>query len=274
MTRTVRIGLALGGGGARGLAHIPVIEALDEMGIRPAAIAGTSIGALVGAGMAAGMSGRAMRRHVTAIFAERGGVAAKLWELRPRSLRDLLHPHVTQIDAQRTLAAVLPEHLPQRFEDLEIPLTVVAADFYGWKPVSIDSGPLAAALAASAALPVLFRPVEIGGRCLVDGGAVNPLPFDLLAPDLDLVIAVDVIGGPQPPADSAPPGNGELAFGVVQLAMQTIIGEKMKSRRPQVLLRPAINRFGVLEFLKAKAILEAGDEIRAEVKREVARALE
>jgi NTE family protein len=87
---TPRIGLALGAGGARGLAHIPVVEALDEMGLRPAEIAGSSVGAVIGAGVAAGMSGRDIRRYVLDVFGTRSELLARFWQLRPQSLAELM----------------------------------------------------------------------------------------------------------------------------------------------------------------------------------------
>ena len=82
-----RIGLALGGGGARGLAHIPVLEALDELGLVPVVIAGTSIGAIAGACYAAGMSGRDIRDYAIARFHNRPDVFARLWQMRPKRMR-------------------------------------------------------------------------------------------------------------------------------------------------------------------------------------------
>ena len=269
-----RIGLALGGGGARGLGHIPVIEALDEMGVRPVAVTGTSIGAIMGCGVAAGMSGAELRGFVLDAFGNRGETLSRLWRLRPGSLTELLQPRITQFDPERVLGAFLPETLPATFDDLQIPLTVVASDFFGWEGVSINSGPLVKGVAASAALPVLFSPVHLNGRYLIDGGAVNPLPFDLLPDDLDLVVAVDVVGGPEPRDLAGKPSNAEIMFGTAQLILQTIVREKLKNRRPDVLVRPDINAFRVLDFLKADAVLKAADPVKEQVKQEVAAALE
>lgn len=269
-----RIGLALGGGGARGLAHVHVLEAFDELGVRPAAIAGTSIGAIVGAGYAAGMSGTEVRETVLDAFRRPGEVWSKVWQLRPKRFTDLLGGGLVQFDPERVLDLFLPTSLPERFEDLAIPLAVVAADFYACREVEIAAGPLRRAIAASIALPIVFRPVEIDGVAMIDGGVVNPLPFDRLPGDVDVVVAVDVVGGPVRPADRSYPNARESIFGASQILMQSVIAEKLKSRRPDILVRPAVDIFRVLDFLKAAAIVRATAPVKDEVKRKVEAALE
>ncbi len=263
-----RVGLALSGGGARGLAHIPVIEALDELGIRPSVIAGTSIGAIVGAGCAAGMTGAGIRAYVTDLLRLRADVAARLWKARPRAMRDLiagLGASFGQFDAERVVAEFMPEALPKTFGELAIPLRLVATDFYGWQEVVFADGPLVPAIAASAALPMVFRPVAIGGRFLVDGGMTNPLPFDVIAGECDIVVAVDVTGGPTPTAGRTP-GPAETFFGSVQLFSQSILREKLRSGRvPEVFVRAPLDGVRVLDFFKAPAILRSAESLKHEV---------
>src|SRR5689334_15147366 len=121
-----RIGLALGGGGARGFGHIPVLEALDELGLKPSVIAGTSIGAVVGAGYAAGMSGAEIRAYCLDLFSRRTEVIAKLWQLRPKRVREFLSQGITQLNAERVIDTFLPKSLPQEFSGLTIPFKTVA----------------------------------------------------------------------------------------------------------------------------------------------------
>jgi NTE family protein len=158
-----RIGLALGGGGARGIAHILVLEVFDELGLKPAAIAGTSIGAIVGAAYAAGMEGREIREAVCAFYARRREVLTKLWRARPLAFTDLLRGRslTPQFDAGLILDTFVPgfERLPKTFEELGIPLKIVACDFYGASEVVLSEGDLKTAIAASIAIPALFRPV-------------------------------------------------------------------------------------------------------------------
>ena len=192
-------GLALGGGGARGIAHIPVLEAIDDLNLRPAAIAGTSIGSLIGAAYAAGMSGKAIRRHVIALAHDRTDVFRRLIAARAGTFANLFavgFGSATLIDAEKFCAQFMPETLPEDFESLQIPLTVMASDLYRRRQVPFSSGALRPALAASIALPSLMRPVVIDDKVLVDGGATNPLPFDQLRGHADIVVAVDISGEP------------------------------------------------------------------------------
>jgi NTE family protein len=171
--------LALGSGGARGLAHIAVIEALDEMGVKPLAIAGASVGALIGAAYAAGMSGKDIRHHVLAIAHNPRETRRRLLAARAGRLSDLLSgafSQATQMDAEKFCAQFLPEAIPADFSALAIPLVVMATDLHRREEAALSSGPLRTALAASMAFPGLFRPVGLDGRILVDGGATNPLP--------------------------------------------------------------------------------------------------
>jgi len=270
---TPRIGLALGGGGARGFAHIHAIEALDELGVVPSAIAGSSIGAIMGAGMAAGMSGAEIRAFSLATLAKRSEVMARLWKARPRDVATFVSGfRLAQFDGEQVLRAFLPEAIPDRFEALRLPLLVTATDFYGHDLVVLRSGPLLSALAASSALPAVFRPVERDGRTLIDGGIFNPVPFDLLEGRADIVVAIDVVGGPEP-SDGRRPSVVDVMFGASQLLMQSVIAEKLKSQRPAVFLRPPVSRYRVLDFLRVQAVLSDTADFKDEVKRVVEAAL-
>ena len=263
--------VAFGGGGARGLAHIHVIEALDELGIRPVAIAGSSIGAIMGAGMAAGMTGRDIHDYARSILARRSEVAARMWRARPINFADVSAGGVRfgQLNVERILRAFLPEQVPQNFAELTIPLSVTATDYYGHALAVFEEGDLISALAASAAIPALFRPVRRGGKLLIDGGIYNPVPFDLLEDKADVVIAIDVVGAPTPNSRRTPT-SVELMFGASQLMMQSITAMKLKTRRPTILLRPPISGFRVLDFMKIDALMRETAGIKDELKRAVA----
>ncbi len=268
-----RLGLALGGGGARGLAHVHVLSALDDLGIRPSAIAGCSIGALIGAAAAAGLSGAEVEDEMLAALGRPADVWGKIWKLRPRTFADIAGG-LPLFDPEAVIAEFLPDRVPDDFAALAIPFSVIAADFYGTAEVEIAAGSLRRAVAASIALPALFRPVEIGGLTLIDGGVVNPLPFDRLPESVDLIVAIDVVGTPVRPEKPRSPGAREALFGASQILMQALIAEKLKSRRPDVLIRPPVDGIGVLDFVKARAILAATAGIREEVKAAVGRRLD
>ncbi|MEM5580980.1 patatin-like phospholipase family protein [Roseibium sp. AS2] len=258
-----RIGLALGGGGARGLAHIPVLEALDDLGLKPVQISGTSIGAIMGAAYAGGRSGQEIRELALEIFADRNSVLSRLWQLRPKRFVDMFRSAPIQFDPERVLEVFIGKFLPDSFEDLEIPLRILATDFYGCEEVDFESGPLLPALAASIAIPAIFRPVRYAGHHLIDGGVVNPLPFDGLRSNCDIVIAVDVVGAPVPRDERDDISMLDSLFGSSQILMQTITRQKLKLEQPDILVRPPNDTIRVLDFMKAERILDKAETLRA-----------
>jgi len=266
MTKTFAV--ALGVGGARALAQVAVLEALDEMAIRPAAIAGSSFGSLIGAAYAAGMSGKAIRRHVIKLAHDRGGIFARLAAARAAPLAQWLAAPLGNpvlIDAGRFCGAFLPADVPEDFAALKIPLHVIATDLNGRHEVVFTAGALKPAVAASMAIPGLIQPVEIEGRILVDGAAVNPLPFDCLRGRADVVLAVDCSGGPNETAGM--PNPWEALFTTLTIMGQAIVAEKLKHGGPDLVIRPNVGIFRLLDFFQASAILRAAEPVKAEVKR-------
>jgi NTE family protein len=262
------VALALGGGGARGLAHIVVAEALDEMGVKPAAIAGTSIGAIIGAGYAAGMSGREMRRYAVHVAHNRAGVMRRMMRARAGKLSAIFGGGLgdaTRLDAELLCEQFLPDTLPEDFSGLSIPLIVIASDLYRRREVVFSQGPLRRALAASIALPTLMRPVECDGQVLVDGGATNPLPFEHLRGRADVIVAVEISGPPS--ADKREVPNAlECLYATVLVMTHSIISEKLRHGAPDLLLQPNVGSFRALGFMQASAILRAADHVKAEIK--------
>jgi len=261
------LALALGGGGARGLAHIVVMEALDELGVRPVAIAGSSIGAALGAAYATGLSGKAIRRHVLALAHGRGETVARLFGARAVTLSNMIAApfgNPMLLDAQKLCAAFLPTAVPDDFAELKIPLIVPATDLYGRSEVMFSTGPLKPAVAASMAVPGLVRPVEHNGRVLVDGAAVDPLPFEHLRGRADVILAVDTTVGPLAPRGM--PDPWENLFATLQVMSRTIVREKLKRGAPDILIRPELSTFRLLDFFHASAILRAAEPVKAQMK--------
>ena len=268
------VALALGGGGARGIAHIQVLQAFDDLNIRPVVIAGSSIGAIMGAGYAAGMSAHEIREYVIATFTNNAQVMSRLWRLRPDTLRDMFMrvPRIGELNAQKVLRAFLPHTIPETFEELHIPLKVTTTDYYGCTLTVLEEGDLWPALAASAAIPAIFRPEMINGRVHVDGGISNPVAFDLLEKKGRIVVAVDVVAAPRGEASKIP-SRIEAAFGASQLMMQALTTFKLKLHQPDLMIRPAVDEFRVLDFLHAREILEATEDTRIEVRTKLERIL-
>ncbi|MBL4890339.1 MAG: patatin-like phospholipase family protein [Rhizobiaceae bacterium] len=270
-----KLALVLGGGGARGVAHVHVLEALDDLGIRPDIIAGASIGSIVGAGYASGMSGAEIGEYFVKTFSDPKQVAARMWQLRPDSIRSIFTetlPRFGELNAKKVMQAFLPSGLSDSFETLEIPLKIVATDFYGNQQVVIESGKLMPALAASAAIPVIFKAEVLNGTVLVDGGIVNPVPFDLVSALGHTVLAVDVVGMPVDKGVEIP-SRISAGFGASQLLMQSITNLKLEHHRPDIFIRPEVSEFRVLDFLKAEQILERTKGTRVEVRTKLERLL-
>jgi NTE family protein len=265
--------LALGAGGARGLAHIAVIEALDELGVKPTAIAGSSIGALVGALYASGMSGKAIRRHTLDLAFDRTEVFRRLMGARIGAWSHLLRfGNPVLLDADRFCAAFLPDGVADDFSGLTIPLTLVATDLHGRNEVVFSAGPLRPAIAASMAIPGLVQPLHLDGRVLIDGGAVDPLPFTHLVGQADAIIAVDCSVEHGDPGKV--PGPWESVFAAITVMGHAIVAEKLKHAQPDLILRPRVGFFGMLDFLQASAILRVAETMVPEIKDKIAALLE
>ncbi|MDH5515051.1 MAG: patatin-like phospholipase family protein [Gammaproteobacteria bacterium] len=267
------IGLALGGGGAKGLAHILVLEALDELGIRPRLIAGTSIGAIIGAAYAAGLSGKDIRAQVEQFFADKD--KDSFFPL-PASIRwlDFIDPAfaggglLDSSDFIDWLGEVLPT---RNFSGLKIPLKIVAADLMTGREVIFESGALLPAIKASMAVPGVFPPVEIKGYTLVDGGLANPLPFDRVQDECDIVIAVDVSGNRELEKDESLSSIGVLLQSFAVMSNNILI-EKLKHQMPAVFVQPDIRNVKILEFFKAREVFAQAMPAKAQFIKDINKA--
>lgn len=243
----MNIGLTLGGGGARGLCFIEFCKALDEFGIRPSIISGTSIGAIFGAFYAAGISGHNME--------------ARLRDITLLKIPQLIDFRVfmkTSLLKGRRIEAFFRSVLGcDRFEDLQIPLKITATDFWNRELVVFDSGPLPRAIRASMSLPLIFEPVVLDNRVLVDGGASNPLPHDIIRDECDFLIAIDVSGHLRPTKPGYLPGMFDNIMGVFQTMQRQIITERLNRSFVDLLVRPRLLNFGILDFHKEKEILDS-----------------
>jgi NTE family protein len=270
------VALALGGGGARGLAHISVLQALDEIGVQPVAMAGTSIGAIIGAAYAAGFSGAELRAHTDAILANRINLARKLLYARARRRQPLLQrlAHPLLFDGVRFLDAFWPAGMPETFEELRIPLTVVATDFRRRTEAVFSRGSLRIAVAGSMAIPGVVRPPKSEVGYLVDGGLVNPLPYDHLAGKADIIVAVNVSGNSGPESDLRAPSPFQTIIVASQILMNSISSRMIEENPPDVLIAPAVHQYLALDLFKTSRIFEAGDACRDALREQLLQAAE
>lgn len=266
----IDIGLVLGGGGARGLAHLGVLKALEELNLRPIAISGCSMGAVIGALYSAGNTIAEMEAIADHIeyrkliyFGEYGGMIG--WQ---------------------GIEALLQQYLPQSFADLSIPLSMTAVDVQAGQLVILRDGELVTAVRASSALPGILSPVKYQGRYLIDGGLLNNLPVDIIrVMTLAPVIAVDVAAPPNRQLNFEPeqPTLFDTATALmtgktnpfdqllkrnltIELFMkafdipQRVINEmRINIQPPELLIRPPLDaHFGIESFHRANEIIETG----------------
>lgn len=251
--RPQHIGLALGGGGARGIAHVGVLEVLESRHIRPSYIAGTSAGAVVGGFYAAGLNVQALREltHTLkwSLFSSMplnltwSTLSAVTMPLGILGLDRLIDWIDTTIDGER------------HFEDLEIPFAAVATDITSGATVVLNSGPIAPAIRASCSVPGIFTPVERDGRLLVDGGASNNLPVSVVQQmGADYVIAVDLL----PFVDDTPVTPKNI-LDVTMTSLYTMIRAAQRGTpAADCLLQPVVGRTSHSDLTAAEALVEAG----------------
>lgn len=264
-----RIGLVLGSGGARGMAHVVALEALDRLGIRPEQVAGTSIGAVVGGLHAGGMSGAAIRRHFLTEFHNRPEATARFLQHRVGKFSDLLRFNVTNpvlVDSERVLEEFFRDLYPADFDRLAYPLTVIASDVHRLERVSMSDGPLMPAIAASMAIPGLMKPVVHRGAVMIDGGAVDPLPIRAITEPVDLIIAIDISRAAQREESEAVPSTIEVlsrAFDLMQLSLAE--SQKYTPVAPLHRIKARVDAYGSLDFFTLKRIFAASEHIADEV---------
>ncbi len=272
-SRTVpSIGLALGGGAARGLAHIVVLEALDELGIKPSFVAGCSIGALLGAAYASGLSGSEIREHALSVLGSPGAAARHLFwpvgreaKVNPINL-GLFRP--VSLNGLGLVRLVSPPGMAKRIEDTSIPFAVSSTDFHAGCEVTLETGDMEEAVAASIAIPGVIEAPRLNGRIMIDGAYTNPVPMDhVRRRGCDVLVAVDVTGMPVERLSEKVPGPAELILGSTQIMQKEITRLMADTMRPDVMIVPEIDRFGAHDFLKIRDILAAAEPERDRLKR-------
>ena len=249
MVAVKKIGLALGGGGAKGLAHIGIIKALEAAGIKIDYIAGTSMGALVGGWYAATDDIRTLedfilRINKTDIFEIKEMIKRKNGALfKGESIADNLRKELKNI----------------KVEDCKIPFTALATDAKNGDEVCLKNGDLVDAIRASVALPIVFAPVAIDGQILMDGGLANPVPADVVKDmGADYVIAVDVSSRWFTVPEELVTTRDiyhiiSNAFGIIEYQIA-----KIPLKSADLVLRPPVMSHSWIEFDKAQEIIKAG----------------
>ncbi len=267
-----KIGIAFGGGGARGLAHISMIEVLEELGLKPSIISGTSIGAVIGVFYAAGYSSKEMKAMLKRLLFPRNDKPFDfLWKSDLVKMFSMFDPQFFNsglMKGERFYKFLQAELGIDTFEELKIPLKIVATDYWEKKEVIIDKGKLLPAVRASYSLPGLLTPVKIKNKILIDGGVVNPLPFDILLNDCDLTVAIDITAFRTSSGKEYPP-TFESVFTTYQIMQNSINQQRMKFIKPDIYIRPEIYDVRVFDFSKHESIFKQSETAKNKLKREL-----
>ncbi|OYU30582.1 MAG: esterase [Comamonadaceae bacterium PBBC2] len=240
--KPVHLGLALGGGAARGFAHVGVIQVLEEAGLRPSHVVGTSAGSLVAALYASGKTVPELRK------------AAETME--EAEITDWMVPLLNRGALRGEALAKYVNHQVggRSLEQMKIPLGIVATDLRSGEAITFRRGNTGSAVRASSAVPAVFQPVRIGGREYVDGGLVAPVPVHQTREmGANFVIAVDISSDPE----------GNPADDTFQILMQTftIMGKSINTlalKEADVVIRPALSGVKSADFSARRRSIEAG----------------
>jgi NTE family protein len=240
--RLPKIGLALGGGAARGFAHVGVIQVLEEAGIKPDFVVGTSAGSLVAALYASGKNGKQLQT-----------VAETMEEA---ALTDWTLPFLSRgmLRGEALARYVSAQVGGKPIESFPMPLGIVATDLHNGKGVLFVSGDTATAVRASSAVPAVFQPVKIGLREYVDGGLVSPVPVRYARQmGAEVVIAVDISANPE-----SNPALGTMDILLQTFAIMSLSINSFELREADVAVRPSLAGVSSADFASKRRSIEAG----------------
>lgn len=254
-------GLALGGGGVKGLAHIPLLKKLDALGAKPSCISGTSMGAIIGALYAAGLSGEEIEARVRDHLFSRKDSIKHFYKRRKHLMRWLRVFSFEKnrggfINAEGLFDELFNEIVDKNFEDLSIPFTAIATNFHTGDEVALSQGSLLPAVQASMAVPGVFAPVKIDENLLVDGGLVNNVPCNHASKNNCPVIASDVISLMR----KQTPKATEVLSGSLSIMLRRATSGIYEKTPPAILFQPDTNKIDAFDFHKIAETLERGEQ--------------
>jgi len=267
-----KIGLALGAGGARGLAHIKIIEAFEELGIQPAIISGTSIGAVIAVAYAAGLSSEQIIEATREMVLWKNNKYNDFFK-KPDFLKmlDLVDPAIASgglIKGEKFMKYFSEHVKTENFEDLKIETKIVATEYWTKSQRIISSGKLLPATRASYSLPAMFTPVKINDELLMDGGLVNPLPLDVISDECDILVGIDV-SSKKSINPNGHPGSLDILFSSFQIMQNSIMKAKLAITKPDILIQVNIKNIRLLEFNKAETIWEQAEKYKESLKKQL-----
>lgn len=265
------LGIALSGGGVRGLAHISVLEAVDAAGIRPSAIVGTSMGAVLGALYASGLSGAQIRDLIEQHVITRWDGLRQVLQKGQKLIHwaTFFRPEWTRrglLRADRFLSYVLSHIEAECFEELQTPLSVVAVDYHQGTRVVLKEGRLQPAIRASMSIPGVFSPILHEGKTLIDGGIADNLSYDLLHDVCSEILVSDSFSPRSVTPETSPTTMGALQRGF-EILMRELGERKLAEDPPSFRVCSELPGIHALDFHRIGDVLEASSTDLADLTR-------
>lgn len=257
MTKT--LGIAFGGSGAEGIAGIAYVRALEELGIQPSIVSGTGVGGVIAAMYAAGMSSGDMISFLGEI-----DFPGTKRPINVNKIKDYKYGLLDGMGLEEYFKMVIPVKV---FDRLYFPLKVTATDYATGRQVVFDDGDMGKAVRACIAIPGVFSPYEKDGETYLDGSYVNPVPFDIIRGDCDVLVAID------PEIDPGDEDDGKLSpfvfpalLGAISAAKKALVEEKALNNTVDLFERIAITEIHMFDFAQYNDIIEAAAAAAEEFK--------
>jgi len=249
MKKNYKIGIALGGGAARGYAHVGVLKAIDELGIKIDFISGTSIGSFIGAIYASGN----IKKFEEEILDKRSFMRDVLFKLDP------IFPKLSVMNGNEVIKVFKKITDMTTFEELNVPLTTVSTDIINNKKIESSSGDLIHAIRASIAIPGVLKPININGKLCLDGGLIDPVPLESIKNmGAEKTIAVNLYGLESNEKREHKYNIIDIIDRSAKVVLNNVTYLSFKNGMPDILIEPPIDQFKGWDFHKGKELIDLG----------------
>ena len=249
MKKNYKIGIALGGGAARGYAHVGVLKAIDELDIKISHISGTSIGSFIGAIYSSGN----IKKFEEEILDKRSFMRDVLFKLDP------IFPKLSVMNGNEVIKVFKEITNISTFEELNIPLTTVSTDIINNKKIESSSGDLIQAIRASIAIPGVLKPIKINGKLCLDGGLIDPVPLESIKNmGAEKTIAVNLYGLKSNEKQEHKYNIIDIIDRSAKVILNNVTHLSFKNGMPDILIEPPIDQFKGWDFHKGKELIDLG----------------
>ena len=259
MKKNYKIGIALGGGAARGYAHIGVLNAIDELNIPISYVSGTSIGSFIGALYASGN----LKNFENEVRSKNSFMKDVLFKLDP------VFPKLSIMNGNEVIKIFKELTNIRTFEELEIPLTTVATDIINNKKIESNKGDIINAIKASIAIPGVLTPTYIDENLCVDGGLIDPVPLQSIV-DMgsDITLAVNLYGLQSSKKNDHKYNIVDIVDRSAKIILNNVTHLSFKNNEPDILIEPPIDQFKGWDFHKSNDLIEIGYDTAKKILKE------